>query len=58
MRNSSSFSLYAIERRFGNQWQKVEQTASPHTAKLKARLLAIESPLHAVRIREVVIPTY
>ena len=54
---NSTMSMFRVEIRFSNQWQKVAQIASPKMAQLKARLLATEYPNRAVRIREVNILT-
>lgn len=51
---NSKMSVFNVEIRFSNQWQKVAQIASPKMAQLKARLLANENPTRAVRIREIV----
>ena len=51
---NSKMSVFNVEIRFSNQWQKVAQSASPKMAQLRARLLAKENPTHAVRIREIV----
>lgn len=54
MKNSKC-SIYVIEARFGPQWQTLSRNSSKGMAQLSARLLARKYPLHAVRMREMVI---
>lgn len=56
MEQFSKCSFFAVECRCGNQWQKVARYTSKGMAQLRAKMVALETPLHAVRIREYPIP--
>jgi len=47
------FTQCVVEMRVGITWYRMHATASRGEARLTARILTNEYPLHAVRIREV-----
>lgn len=47
------FTQCVVEMRVGISWYRIRETASRGEARLTARILTNEYPLHAVRIREV-----
>lgn len=51
---NSKHSVYMVEIRASGKWQKIGEYAEKGISYLKAKLQARESPLHAVRVREIV----
>lgn len=47
------FTQCVVEMRVGITWYRMHATASRGEARLTARILTNEYPLHAVRVREV-----
>ena len=52
----SKCSYFVVECRFSNQWQRVARYPSKSMAQLRAKILSLETPFHAVRVCERAIP--